>query len=538
MASAAAYSVAGFEAAVVLSLRIALFYSAQKFLLRSLYHDLQGLSSDEDNSFGGPDDGPELELQMLPTPSTTPQKPHDTSIISITRTFHSTLSRAVFSLCFSECCTLFLLLMLQALDVLHPRTRLLNWNISLAILVALITVIIPLAYSLVLSYRSATSIQGLQRPTITRLFLTALPVGLFLFLLSFIPLPTGFTSTGTTSIVFARLTVVGTVILGLLSGFGAVNNAWRFFPVLSRTSRPAPTDDQITRAEDGLNRVRYDLAERRVAIAKLGETPQTSSSSWLANFVPTFVRRVQRTAEVGSAMQEIAGLEALESQMARNFEGLKQQREDAKFSRTLSGRMFNFGGCLFAVYCVYRIFIAIVNLAIPSRSRVPASTPDGVPSGEGPRTDFITVFLAYLVSLVPTVHLEHEDIALMSRQISLALVGIIILSSIRLVLRGVTRALRVTSRNLGTSLMLLIVAQLMGIYLLSTLVQLRTSFPPPLQTHPDTMPDIGVVNLFSTLPEYQVFGTVFDSSFLIAATLTAFVRWFSERIGGVGVVDS
>ncbi|RPD54088.1 hypothetical protein L227DRAFT_567565 [Lentinus tigrinus ALCF2SS1-6] len=57
-------------------------------------------------------------------------------------------------------------------------------------------------------------------------------------------------------------------------------------------------------------------------------------------------------------------------------------------------------------------------------------------------------------------------------------------------------------------------AQVMGIYLLSTLIQLRNSFPPP-PTHPATEPDVGIVNLFSTLPEYQLFGSLFDgASFL------------------------
>lgn len=76
-----------------------------------------------------------------------------------------------------------------------------------------------------------------------------------------------------------------------------------------------------------------------------------------------------------------------------------------------------------------------------------------------------------------------------------------------------------------------------GIYLLSTLVQLRTSFPPP-PTRPDTQPDIGLINLFSTLPEYQVFGVVFDSTFLLAATTTMVTLWFYHRINGVGVVDT
>ena len=53
-------------------------------------------------------------------------------------------------------------------------------------------------------------------------------------------------------------------------------------------------------------------------------------------------------------MLEIQGLEALEYQMSRNLYGLRQQREEVKFSRTLTGRLFYWAGRLFAVYCVYR----------------------------------------------------------------------------------------------------------------------------------------------------------------------------------------
>ena len=81
-----------------------------------------------------------------------------------------------------------------------------------------------------------------------------------------------------------------------------------------------------------------------------------------------------------------------------------------------------------------------------------------------------------------------------------------------------------------------------GIYLLSTLIQLRTSFPPPPSSpaHQTPDPDSGmnpgagtdtsVVNLFSTLPEYQFFGALFDGAFLLAAGASAAVRWFGDRV--------
>ena len=82
-----------------------------------------------------------------------------------------------------------------------------------------------------------------------------------------------------------------------------------------------------------------------------------------------------------------------------------------------------------------------------------------------------------------------------------------------------------TSRSLETDF------RLQGIYLMATLIQLRTSFPPP-PARPDVDADEGIVNLFSTLPEYQFFGPLFDGSFLLAAAATGAVRWLGDRVLG------
>lgn len=57
---------------------------------------------------------------------------------------------------------------------------------------------------------------------------------------------------------------------------------------------------------------------------------------------------------MSGAMQEISGLEALEVQMARNLDAMKERRREVKFAGTLRGRLFMWGGRLFALYCVYR----------------------------------------------------------------------------------------------------------------------------------------------------------------------------------------
>ncbi|KAI8996260.1 Abscisic acid G-protein coupled receptor-domain-containing protein [Trametes punicea] len=501
--------------------RAVLFYACRRFLLRNLYHDLQDLSARASSDPGTPVvvfDAGETELEILPTPSASPAS---TPMGSRKRPFHSALSRGLFSLCFSETCLLFLLLILQALDISTPVIRLMHWRISLSVLLISIVLVIPLSYSVVLSNgtRHSRVSPSSQRIISPRLGLYLIPNVIFLVVLSYIPIPAGMQARTVLQSTLSRLTVIGTVFLGILSGFGAIDTAWNFFPVFSRTIRPHPTDEEVRTAESGLQRVREDLAQRQKDLRLLEASKQSeTTSSW-------FSRAFQGNSESSSMAQEIAGLEALEYEMARNLESLKQRQADVKFSKTFAGRAFNWGGRLFSLYCIYRIFASLLNLLLP---RSPPSVP-----GESTSTnaDIVSFVLAYLLSHLPFIHLPQDKVAVISRQISLGLVGVIILSSIRRVLRGVARLLRVTSRSLGASLMLLILSQVMGIYLLSTLIQLRTSFPPP-PSRPDVDADTGIVNLFSTLPEYQFFGPLFDGAFLLAAALTTIVRWLGDRVPG------
>ncbi|PIL25812.1 transporter [Ganoderma sinense ZZ0214-1] len=519
-----------------------LFYASRRYLLRHLYHDLQDLSSPTSKaaSSSGPGtpaivfDASETELGTLPTPSSASFPPNGGVR---KRPFHSALSRALFSLCFTESCTLFLLLICQALELFHPRVRLFNWQVSLTILVVAIVLVIPLSYSLVLSNRSSTAGVPVTptRPRTSsilniRLALYLIPNFLFLLALSYVPLPAGMPAHSVAVATLSRLTVIGTVILGALSGFGAIDTAWDFFPVFSRhgPARTHPTDEEVRIAEAGLQRVREDLARRQKDLQNLeaAKKPDTQSS-WLYRALPSF-----QGSESSALAQEIAGLQTLEYEMGRSLDALKQRQADAKFARTVAGRVFTWGGRVFAAYCVYRILSCTVNLILP---RARPSEP-GMTQGST-SADAVSLVLAYALSFLPFVSLPQDRVAVLSRQISLALVGAIILSSIRRVLRGVAGLLRVTSRSLGASLMLLTLAQVMGIYLLSTLIQLRTSFPPP---PPGTEPDVGAdgatttptttTNLFTTLPEYQFFGALFDGAFLLAAGASAAVRWFGDRM--------
>ena len=120
---------------------------------------------------------------------------------------------------------------------------------------------------------------GRRRSLLMSSLLTIVPYGVYIFLLYKVPIPAGMILPSFWNALFSRLVVVGIVILGLLSGFGAVSNAWDFFPAFLGSARyfsPAamrikakgkfretPSDQDVLFAEQSLTRIRNDLLSRR-----------------------------------------------------------------------------------------------------------------------------------------------------------------------------------------------------------------------------------------------------------------------------------
>ncbi|KAG7087788.1 hypothetical protein E1B28_013729 [Marasmius oreades] len=542
------------ENSVLVLTRLLLFFGCRKLLIRNLYSDLRHISSTSTQFPPTPttatgaeaEDSEYIRLDSLPTPAT--QNRDNIKTLTRRSTLHSTISRTVFACCFSECCMLFLLLMAQGMEVFETRTRLMNWKFSISFLLLTVLVLTPLFMSLVISLSSSSSTGGSQAPRTRicspRLFLTFLPLFIYLYILSLIPLPPGLAPGNSNSnnnhgvdlftATLARLVVLGTIILGLLSGVGAVAGLEEHIPGLFNRSKGDPSARDVELAEQALEQVREDLRRKReVRRASASDQSPTTSGSWISRVVPKFTGGDDLTLE-------IKGMEALEHQMSQSLEDLRRRYERVKFATTFRGRVIRIFGKIFAAYCFVRIISSIINVVVPRALLAMAKTDKPTPPTNYP--DLLTKLIGDLLSLTST-NVDIEEVGSIMRQISLGLVGVIILNSLRVVLRGVTSALRVTSRSLSASLMLLILAQLMGIYLLSTIVQLRSSFPPPTPPPartPGEIPDPGeeavaeavTRNLFSMIPEFQVFGKLFDGSFLVAAGISGFYRWFKERISG------
>lgn len=150
--------------------------------------------------------------------------------------------------------------------------------------------------------------------------------------------------------------------------------------------RRIPSVDEVNAAEEALNRIRKDIQDRRDAKAQEASViqfpfglsskiikaiflqPSGTPSTWISRVTSTLsgnsgiynqiinILTWSLSTKLGSAAlrRELDGLIALEYQMDRNLEILREERTQANYNLTLKGQVFKWSGRSFALYCVFR----------------------------------------------------------------------------------------------------------------------------------------------------------------------------------------
>ncbi|KAI5481899.1 G protein-coupled receptor 89A [Pseudohyphozyma bogoriensis] len=439
------------------------------------------------------------------------------------------LSSSLFCLAFSECTMLFTLVLFG--EAVSERSRTLHWSISLITILALIIFIIPLGLCLLLTHRTRSA------PAPRTLFLTLIPFSVYVFLFyrvgSWIAskvVVEGSHSLGFINALLARVCAPGVILIASLSGGGAVSTAWQAFEWRSISSAEPVTDGQIIAAERSLYRARMDIQQRTRSLALATasanrEAEETASRSLLARWTSS----TPAAAHLASLQVELSALENMEALMVKDVAILRRRKAIRELGRSFRGRMWLAAGWALSVYCVWRVFIACVNLifgysqrhhhnSIPQPHDPDDPNPPPTPAG----TDLITSLLAK-VALVLNIEI---DIAAWSRLLGLLLIGGIILANMRNVLGSVSRIFKATSTGVSASFMLLFLAELMSLYLLTSLISLPSS------------PSESSEALLDTLPDFNVFSRLFDSVFLVTATGVFVIRWIERKVRFEDVVTS
>lgn len=421
----------------------------------------------------------------------------------------ASVSALLFSLAFEESASLFVAVLLETAGFPAGNGTTLRkaWRFSLGSVLALAIVFIPLTVFLLFTYRSSTS-----TPLARRLAYLLIPFAPWLVLFFKVPLPTALLDARSGAGIFdglmARTAVIGVTFIAVLSGSAALQAAWEAGERWKGTQQRPPSASDIQLAKESFARTCSDLATRKADLNRLeSETPERGSG-WN---VSSLWGGDSRSREIKSLKSEIFGLSSIAAAMRDDLDRMTSLQHKEELNRTLIGKLWILIGWVWAAYCAFRIFISLLNLLILGYRD---STPP----------DFISLSIAYIIRIFDV----NLDVAAWTKQVSLLFVGVLIWGRIGSVLSYLGSAFRAAGTGVSSSFLVLFLAEIMTIYLLATLIQLRSSLPASVTP---TVPSVSARQaageaqeqpLLATLPSFQVvFGSLFDSAFLLAAAISA-----------------
>jgi hypothetical protein len=311
-----------------------------------------------------------------------------------------------------------------------------------------------------------------------------------------------------------RLGVAGISSMALLSGFASVSSIWH-----NLVTRPKSVSEaDIERKRAGLMATTEMLAEKKERLsrveAKLSNAP---SPSFWSRAVGS-IRGNADTQERETLEMEVSGLDTMANSLETTLSILESRRDSQLHSQTALGRLTVAFSYSFSCYCVYRIGTTTLNVLRRLFSQ-------GAPVGDSdPVTNIIALFARHVYPSL--------DQASWARQISFLLSGIMLLASFSAVMqtfhlfaRFAPSMLQATRSNFA-----LIVAQISGMYVISSALMLRGMMPKEFGSVISDALGVGVLE-----PVWA--SKWFDGFFIVAVLFTAQGIWIGRKIGGYGTWD-
>lgn len=155
---------------------------------------------------------------------------------------------------------------------------------------------------------------------------------------------------------------------------------------------------------------------------------------------------------------EVKAMEELSRQLYVEVVDLHNTKQRMIFSKTLQGRYFDFVGHIFSLYCMWKIFISSVNIIF-----------DRVGKKDPITKGFEILFFFFSIDV---------DVQFWSQQFSFFLVGILIVTSIRGLLITLTKFFYALSSHKSSNIIVLVLAEIMGMYFISSVLLMRMNMPP------------------------------------------------------------
>lgn len=298
--------------------------------------------------------------------------------------------------------------------------------------------------------------------------------------------------------IVSRVGVLGIILVGVLSGYGSVSLPFSYISLFIRPvdraeimaleSQLRHTADTIAQKRRQMGGIQEEIDRQEAA----GRTPQRSFFGRMLAAVgggPADPRAVLASLEA-----EVAALERLRQALHADVLDLKREHQRAVLARTLVGHLQNLLGYILSLYCIYRMFASVRALLF----------------GEDLSSDPVSKTLGFVLRLFSGGHLAM-DVHLFSQYLTLAFIGFISISSLRGFLKHMERFFSALSSPNATT-MVLVTAELLGFYTISTMLLLRRQLPAKYR---------GIISeAIGGEMEFDMLHRWFNSTFLISALLS------------------
>lgn len=448
-----------------------------------------------------------------------------------------TLARRIAAITFSSTIALSVvlteLLLCEISNSLNPSARSLALQITIASLLGLLVVAIPLLgiYSVV--SKSGYSFVDGSRGGRLRLAWILEFTGYAIFLFGFwaignlLPQRRGIRETlqGHQSLFQAcldRLGITGVTLMALLSGFASVSAIWQSFGPKAK----AVNETDITRKQAGLDATNDMIFEKKERLQHLERKLAHAPSQGFWSRTVGSIRGNPETQERQTLEIEISGLETMSSSLESSLSILRARRANQLQATTSLGRVSMAFSYIFSLYCIYRIFTTALSMLRRALSSTTPSEP-GTSDSTG-EIDPVTYFIALFARHV----YPSLDRASWAQQISFLLSGIMLLASFS----AVTQTFHLFTRFLPSLLhatrtnFALLISQISGMYVISSALMLRGMMPQEVG---------GVITsaLGAGLLEPRWVQKWFDGFFMTAVSLTVFGIFLGRQLGGTNVFD-
>ncbi|RXM99672.1 Golgi pH regulator [Acipenser ruthenus] len=217
-------------------------------------------------------------------------------------------------------------------------------------------------------------------------------------------------------------------------------------------------------------------------------------------YMSYFLRFGAEVLDLSLIQQEVDALEELNRQLFLETVDLHATKERIEYSKTFQGKYFNFLGYFFSIYCVWKIFMATINIVFDRVGKT------------DPVTRGIEITVNYLGI--------QFDVKFWSQHISFILVGIIIVTSIRGLLITLTKFFYAISSSKSSNVIVLVLAQIMGMYFVSSVLLMRMSMPLEYRTI--------VTEVLGEL-QFSFYHRWFDVIFLVSALSSILFLYLAHK---------